>query len=192
MNPQDETMKLCIRTLAPAALLLALLNPLTAAAGDGHDHGAPAQSAGGPALPRFTAQSELFELVGVVNDRQIKLYLDHAASNAPVKDAKLELEIGAEKLQAQPQGEGEFSVTLAQPLKPGVTPVTATVSTAQDSDLLAGEIDIHAAAPVAAPPEQGWQDTAKWVLGGLMALGLMMSLAGRLLARRQAQKRQEP
>ena len=48
-------MNLCIRTLAPAALLLAaLFNPLAAAAGDGHDHGAP-MPAGGGAAPRHGA-----------------------------------------------------------------------------------------------------------------------------------------
>ena len=175
-------------TLAPAFfpvfILGLLLSTMPAQAGDGHDHGETPATAAGPALPRFVVSSELFELVGVLQGRQLTLYLDHAATNAPVKDAKLELELGGVKLSPKAHGEGEFELLLAAAPKAGLTAVTATVSTPADSDLLTGELDIHE--PAQAAHAQGWQERAPWwaaAFAGLIALGL---LARRFVLRRRA------
>ena len=61
----------------PAALCAAaILAASPAWAGPGHDHGDAAPAAVGQALPRFSAVSETFELVGVLSGKQITLYLD--------------------------------------------------------------------------------------------------------------------
>lgn len=127
------------------ALLLGLLPP-TALAGPGHDHGEAPAAAAGTALPRFAATSDLFELVGVLDGQKIALYLDHAGDNSPVKDARLELDIAGTNVPVTRVAEGEFQATLAAPLAEGVSPVTATVAAGADTDLLAGEIDLHAPA----------------------------------------------
>ena len=79
--------------------LLGLLVALSATAGPGHDHDhdhdAPAATAPA-ALPRFAASSELFELVGVLDGKTLTLYLDRAATNEPLTQAALELELGGE------------------------------------------------------------------------------------------------
>lgn len=112
-------------------------------AGEGHDHGdAPAMTEGA-ASPRFAAVSESFELVGILQGRQLTLYLDRSADNSPVPDARLELELAGQKIPVQAQGVGEFVATLAQELPPGEHAVTATVVTARETDLLAGELDLH-------------------------------------------------
>ena len=157
-------------------LLMALAGMgLPAVAGPGHDHGDETSAAvGGAALPRFTAVSELFELVGVLKGRELTLYLDRSDTNAPVKDAKLEIEFAGAPLKLDPQGPGEFSVTLAAAPKPGVIPITATVIAGQETDLLAGNFDLHdshADAKSAAP--HGWKRYAPWVAGG----GVMVALA---------------
>lgn len=167
------------------ALLALLAWPAARAADEhGHDHGAPPQ-AGGPALPRFAATSELFELVGVFNGKLLTLYLDDAASNAPVKNAKLELELGGKKIDVQSPADGEFEAELAQPLQPGVTTVTATVTTATDSDLLAGEIDIHEETHAEAAPAPGWKVWAPWAGGGLLLLIVVWWTVRRLSAGRR-------
>ena len=126
-----------------SALLLggALLGPVRA--GPGHDHGDEAPTASGPSLPRFVAHSDSFELVGVLDGKTITVYLDQAASNTPVTKAQLEIEFAGTKLQAVAQADGSFRVELPQAPKPGVIPITATVSTDSDADLLAGELDLH-------------------------------------------------
>jgi hypothetical protein len=157
----------------PYPLLLAALIAAPAQAHEGHDE-APA-SAAGPAQPRFVASSELFELVGVLDGRQLTLYLDHAASNAPVKNATLELELGGAKLKPTPQGEGEFALQLEREPQAGLIPVTATVVAGEDSDLLAGELDVHGE-DHAEPHGEG---VARWKLiagGALALLGLGAAL----------------
>jgi hypothetical protein len=154
------------------AVLLAAVS-LSSGAGDGHDHGEAPATVASPSKPRFTATSEDFELVGVVHGTRIALYLDHAADNRPVKDAKLELELGGTNIAAQPHGEGEFEATLARELPPGEVSVTATVFAGTVTDLLAGELDIHA--DTLAPAAQGatWKTYSAWAIGGLLALALL-------------------
>lgn len=132
-----------------SALSLALVlgfTPLWALADDGHNHGEAPATAAGPAMPRFAATSDLFELVGVLDGQKLALYLDHAGDNSPVKDAQLELDIAGTRVPVTGVAEGEFQAALAAPLAEGVSPVTATVVAGSDTDLLAGEIDVHAAA----------------------------------------------
>lgn len=156
----------------------------TAWAGEGHDHGEAPAATGGPALPRFTAVSELFELVGVVNGKQITLYLDRFADGSPVKDAKLELELGGVKVPVESHAEGEFEATLAQELKPGVVAVAATVMAGEESDLLAGELDLHDESTVAEIHRHDWNEYLSWGVGGLVGLVLLIVLARRLRASR--------
>lgn len=179
MNAQDNFL-MNISSLRVAAFVATLFVLAGAAsADDGHDHGAPT-AATGPALPRFAAVSEAFELVGVLNGKQLVLYLDRFDDNSPVKDAQLALEIDGVKVEAAPHGEGEFEVVLAAVPKAGVLSVSATVVAGKESDLLAGELDIHEEthAEVAASRPR-WQRIAIWALGGLVALALATWIARR-------------
>lgn len=130
------------RWLIHIVVVLFSVFPSLAMAGDGHDHG-EAPAAAGPALPRFTAVSESFELVGVINGKQLLLYLDHFADGSPVKNAKLELELGGVKVAVEPHADGEFEAALPAILKPGTLAIAATVLAGEESDLLAGELDLH-------------------------------------------------
>ena len=162
-----------------AAVLLAP-GPSTAAGDDhGHDHGPAATAATGPAQPRFAAVSDLFELVGVLNGKQLTLYLDRAADNSPVIDAQIELEIGGRRFKATRQGSDTFEVVLPEAPKPGVLPVVATVSVGTDTDLLSGEHDIHEPAHgVASAPLHSLKAYTGWAVGGVAVLAVL-ALAGR-------------
>lgn len=133
------------------ALVLGLLPPAVHADA-GHDHGEAPATAAGPAMPRFAATSDLFELVGVLDGQKLALYLDHAGDNSPVKEAQLELDIAGTRVPVTRVAEGEFQAALAAPLADGTSPVTATVVAGTETDLLAGEIDVHAAASAHAEP----------------------------------------
>ena len=176
--------------LAITLTIAALLTAPSARADAGHDHGPAAPNAASTGLPRFAATSDLFELVGVVNGTQIVLYLDRSDDNSPVKGAKLDLELGGAKIAVKPIADGEYEATLAQALKPGVTPVTATVTAGTESDLLAGEIAIAEPAPAEAAPAPGWRRYVRWAgwtAAGLAVLGLLGALAW--FARRLAGQR---
>jgi len=160
----------------PAALCAAaILASSPAWAGPGHDHGDSAPAAVGQALPRFSAVSETFELVGVLSGKQITLYLDRFADNSPVRGAQIELEIGGAKFKAEKHGDDEYEVVLPDAPKAGVLPVTATVTAGNEADLLAGELDIHEAAHAdEAAHTHSWTEYAGWVAGGIAALGLLV------------------
>lgn len=170
--------------MAALSVLTALALPTLAQAGDGHDHGDAAPVATAQALPRFAAVSESFELVGVLDGRQITLYLDRTADNTPVRDAQIELEIGGTKLTATPH-EDAYEAVLDTVPPPGVLAVTASVTAGQELDLLAGELDLHEAAHDAEPPHaQAWQVYAAWAAAALALLAALAVLGRRFAAGR--------
>ena len=178
-------MTFLLRLKASCLAALIAATPFTTWAGEGHDHGEAPAAAAGPALPRFSAVSETFELVGVINGRQLTLYLDRANDNSPVKDAKLELELGGVKVDVKPHGEGEFEATLAQALKPGEITVSATVVAGQETDLLAGDLDIHEDNHAGeATQSQPWKAYGAWAAGILLVLVLLAWTLRRVRAKR--------
>lgn len=176
------------RRLSVALIELSLvwLWSLPAAHADaGHDHGDATPRAAGPDLPRFAAGSDLFEVVGVVNGRQITLYLDRSTDNSPVKGATLELEFGGSKLAVTPRGEGEFEATLPHALRAGVVPVTVTVVvTGAETDLLAGEFNVAEEVHAAASQGRSWTAMAPWAIAGLAGLAALAWAIRLVLSRR--------
>lgn len=162
-----------------SAVLLALSMPARAAGDHGHDHGDAPATAAAPAPPRFAAVSESFELVGVLDGARLTLFLDRYADNSPVPGAQIEIEIGTQKLKAEPQGEAEYLVTLAAAPGEGLLPVTATVTVGDEVDLLAGELDIHLDTHAdEAPHVDGWQRLALWAVVGV-AVAAAVVVVGR-------------
>lgn len=175
------------RALGTALLLGSLtlgLLPLDSRAGDGHDHGDAPPAASGPALPRFAASSELYELVGVLDGRRLTLYLDRSDDNAPVPDARLELEFDGRPLALTPQGEGVFVASLDKEPAEGAIAISASVLAGEASDLLAAELDLHHEEPAAAAPARLVSPAALWGAGALALLGLAAAGLGRLRTRR--------
>ncbi|MEJ8822201.1 hypothetical protein WKW80_09130 [Variovorax humicola] len=177
MTPQS-----LLAALGFAAMLLAASPAL---AGDG-DHGDTPSAGAGPVLPRFATVSEIFELVGVLNGMHLTMYLDRFADNSPVKDARIELELGGAKVKVEQHGEGEFEAVLAELPNAGVLPVSATVVAGNERDLLTGQLDIHEAPRAdAVAHRHGWKEIAGWVAGGLTALFVLGWGMRRLASARQ-------
>jgi len=173
------------RLLAAMSVIAALLLSTPVRAGEGHDHGDAAPAPTGPALPRFAAVSETFELVGVLEGRRIVLYLDRAADNSPVTDAQIELEIAGTKLKAEKHDDA-YDVMLAAEPKPGVLPITATVTAGNEVDLLAGELDLHEAAHAdEAAHVHSWKEYAGWATAAVAALVVLTLVGRRVAAARQ-------
>ena len=106
MNPQTIRAQLAILIAALAVVLTTFFG--YAWAGEGHDHGDAPAAATGIAAPRLTSHSDLFELVGMVEGNEMKIYLDRFATNEPVTDAKIEVEIGNIKGIAAAQADGSY------------------------------------------------------------------------------------
>lgn len=173
-----------LSTCAPLLVSVAISWSGAAQAGPGHDHGESAPTVTGPALPRFAATSDAFELVGVLSGKQLTLFLDRAADNAPVVGAQIELEIAGAKFKAVVHDD-TYDVVLPDALKPGVLPITATVTAGKEVDLLAGELDLHEDEHASEPAHtHSWTEYASWAAGALAALVALVFIGRRLTARR--------
>jgi hypothetical protein len=162
-------MKLIHSTAAALmALIFTLLSTLVMA-GPGHDHGEAAPQAQGTALPRFVAVSEDLEMVGIVDGKQLTIYLDRFRDNSPINDAQIHIDIEGSKYKAEKHGVGEYEVILKDTLKPGVIAITATIQAGELNDLLAAELDLHEDEE---EPSHGssWKGIALWTGAGLFAL----------------------
>jgi len=180
------------QALTAIVFVASSLFPTAWAAGD---HGAEAPAtAGAVTSPRISSHSELFELVGVVESGELKIYLDRYASNEPVTDAKIEIEAGAAKGIAAPQADGSYSFKHELLGQPGTLAVSFVVEAGKDTDLLAGDLvitdphaeDDHAgaarpwlrwtayagAALLLAALAAAWRHRRRQGLAGLMAAGL--------------------
>ena len=152
----------------------------TASADEGHSDDAPA-AAEGRASPRVEAHSDLFELVGVVENGQMTIYLDRYATNEPVTGARIEFEAGAKKGVAAAQPDGTYAIQDEALAKPGKHAFSFTVTAGRESDLLTGELDI--ADPHAnerSPPGRTW---LRWA--GIAAAAVVIAAAAGFLVRRR-------
>ncbi len=144
-------------------------------AGEGHDHGEAPTAATGTAAPLLTSHSDLFELVGMVEGNEMKIYLDRFTTNEPVTDAKIEVEIGNIKGIAAAQADGSYIFKNDVFTNPGDLSVSFTVIAGKDADLLAGDlkidgpIDDHAHDEAAKP----WLRWAAYAGGALLLAAIV-------------------
>jgi hypothetical protein len=151
---------------------------------EGHDDatpGIPAVLDGG--APRVEANSDLFEIVAVIDSGVMTVYLDRYATNDPIVNAKIDVEIGAAKGVAQPNADGTY--TFKDPLlsRPAQLPVTFAIAAGSEGDLLTAEVviadpDTPNAHASSAYPWKMWL----WTVGGLIPISM---IASRLWLRRR-------
>jgi hypothetical protein len=111
-------------------------------AGPGHDHGPEiAASAAGPAAPRFSAASDLFEVVGILNSKALSVFVDRFDTNEPVTKASIEMEVnGIKKIGLFKPEMGEFEFSADTFAKPGSYALALTITAGDDIDILAGNL----------------------------------------------------
>ena len=83
------------RSIAVLFLLATMLSAVPTSllrAHEGHDHGAPPTPVSSTIAPRADASSADFELVVIVRDGQLTLYLDTFKGNHPVAGAAMEID----------------------------------------------------------------------------------------------------
>ncbi|WP_298231720.1 hypothetical protein [uncultured Azohydromonas sp.] len=174
------------------ALLLGLWTEAVRAH-EGEDHGPPAVVNARPLLPRVTAHSELFELVGVLEPGgRLLLWLDATPTNAPVEGAVVEVEGAGANGQAAEVSPGVYELKLDQAPAPGSHPLTFTVQAGSDMDLLGAPLVVaraegagQGAAVVAGEtsPRAAWAGPVGWMALG--AVGMAVAMAGVSALRRR-------
>lgn len=170
------------------ALATTLATPSLAGPGHegGHDEDAAPLTAAGPAVPRFEAHSELFELVATLRGADLVLTLDRYASNEPVAGARIELESGAYQAVGTYQPESASYRFAGTPFAAaGTYPVTLTITAGEDVDLLAADLVVPEPAP-AADAAAASASTAPTLLWGAAGVGAALVLTLALRRRRAA------
>lgn len=165
----------------PGVVALAL-TVVPAQAHEGHDHGAPVTVDVGWA-PRATARSNDFDLVAVLAGKQLVVWLDRAADNAPVGKAQIEVEAGAWKGLATAAADGSYHVDAASLAGPGSHELVFTVQAGDAVDLLPATLVVPAAALAESEGKGRVVGAALGVLALLAALGWIFK---RRLGRRAA------
>jgi len=164
------------------ALMLGAL-PVIVFADEGHGgHGAPSPALPATFAPRVEAQSESFELVGVLEGEKLTLYLDRFATNQPVTNAAIDIASGEFKATAQSTGEGIYTAAAATLTKPGQYPLVFTIRAAEETDLLNGTLGVPPP-PGAGTQPHNWTEWLVWIAGALVALAGIAWLMRRRMAR---------
>jgi len=168
--------KFLTNMLPPVVLVSSILFSATAYAGPGHDHGDQAAVAVGEASPRVVMESELFEAVGILKGRMLEIYVDHAATNAPVQNATLELELNGQQVPVELHSEGEFDAQLPEGIEEGTVAVSMTVSVGEDIDLLAGDLIVghHDDLDSVEEVQSRFSKVGLYGVGGLFILALLV------------------
>ncbi len=181
-----------------AAIYIAI-TPLAANAGPGHDHGDAAPLVSGVASPRVTAHSDLFELVGIVKGQQMQIHLDRYATNEPVINATLAVEISqaggqTTKLEAKPQADGIYLLESPAFAATASLAMAFTVVAGGDSDLLAGDLALITVSALALHSHGGlladwWAHAGSLAKAAVMGAVLMLLAAAVGLALRKRKAR---
>ena len=129
----------CLRI--PLAWLALSATLATAQAHEGHDHGAPQPTVGARSSPRVAAQSETYELVGILDQDALRLYLDRFETNEPVPEATIVATVGGADFPAAANGDGTFDVTSDAFSGEGPLEIVFIITAPSGDDLLIGTLD---------------------------------------------------
>lgn len=164
-----------------AGLFLGLSGAL---AHEGHDHGdADKAAVVSSAYPRVAARSELYEIVGILKDGKLSVFVDDAVTNEPVSDAGVQVTVGdSAPIEAGNQGDGVYSAAIPNGTPSGSVEVIFSITASKGNDLLVDSL-VPARAGDARLPEPKHEH--RWFLSSrtaiaasaLAALGLSLLFA---------------
>jgi multidrug efflux pump subunit AcrA (membrane-fusion protein) len=158
-----------------AAPLGLVLLATSAAGHEGHDHGPPSPPLAVQGLaPRASAESRDFELVAVLDQGRLTVYVDDHATGAPVENAALEVESGPFRAAGAHGGQGVYRLDAGPLAAPGRHDLVFTVQTPTIADLLPATLEVPtgAAAPLTADASPAWYASVPLLQGAVVLLAL--------------------
>ncbi|MGE8104526.1 efflux RND transporter periplasmic adaptor subunit [Allorhizobium sp. NPDC080224] len=137
--------------LAGICLSVIGLAATSAAAHEGHDHGAPPPPVSTTIAPRADASTADLELVAVARGERLEIFLDSFKGNEPVDGAMLEIDGPSGTLSAEASGEGIYVANAPWLTKPGSYDLAITVMAGDLFDVLTVTMVIPGMATSAVP-----------------------------------------
>jgi len=122
--------------LAGICLSITGLAASSAAAHEGHDHGAPPPPVSTTIAPRADASTADLELVAVARGERLEIFLDSFRGNEPVDGAILEIDGPSGTLTVDAAGEGTYVAAAPWLTKPGSYDLAITVMAGDLFDVL--------------------------------------------------------
>lgn len=151
---------------------------------EGHDHGdADKSPVVSSAYPRVAARSDLYEIVGILKDDQLSIFIDDAVTNEPISDAALQVTIGdSPSIEAKGAPNGIYTAALPDRKPTGSVEVIFSVSAKKGDDLLVDSLTLPLAVSPPQKHEHGWlssgRSAAAFALAGL-GFGLLFGYSRR-------------
>ncbi|GEL42879.1 hypothetical protein MEX01_34700 [Methylorubrum extorquens] len=127
--------------LASAGLCLTGL-PSRAGGGDDHTHATAPVAVATQGVPRIALQSDLYEVVGTLQDLRLTLHVDQTDDNEPVINATVTVTLGDVPVNATPTPGGTYVVASSRLAEPGPVDVVVSISAPAGDDLLIGSLAI--------------------------------------------------
>ena len=159
-----------------AASAISLLISLSTIAHEGEDHEPATKPADVRISPRFEVISEQVEMVGVLADNNLVIYLDRADDNSPIEDARVEIEGSGFKGIATAFGDGVYQLPVKS-IQPGKYPLTITLEAGEISDLLSADLEVTSVeqgiAPINKTFSNWWLYTS---IAFLIAIGTFITM----------------
>jgi biotin carboxyl carrier protein len=164
-----------------ACLVVIFLGLAASVAHEGHDHDDEKSMVAAAGFPRVAARSDLYEIVGILKDDRLAVFIDDAASNEPIADATVQVTIGdAPAVEARRTPEGVYTVDLPDRKLAGSVEVLFSINAKKGDDLLVDSLTLPQATTVTARQDGGWSpgSSAGLVLAAL-AFGLLFGYSRR-------------
>ncbi|MBM5573369.1 hypothetical protein [Deefgea sp. CFH1-16] len=137
-------------------------------------------------LPSAETRSEEFELLAQLKGKTLQVYLDRYSDNAPIENAKIEVDSGAFKTQLKAITPGKYEAEAAAISGIGEHALVFTIVAGAQSDLLEATLKVGDA-PVAKAEHAAASGTMwRWVGGGVAGI---MAIAALLLSRQRRSSR---
>ncbi|GGH67266.1 hypothetical protein GCM10010975_36920 [Comamonas phosphati] len=142
--------------------------------------------------PRIEAKSESYELVGRLQGGELSMFINRFATNAPVNQAKVEVELGELKASAPFHDDlGDYAVADGKFLealgKKGTHALVITIVDGNESDLLEGSLEVGAVTALETGHDQGRENNL--LLAGLAVVALgVVGAFGWLVGRRSGSR----
>lgn len=131
--------------------------------------------------PRLEAKSENYELVGRLQGGEFSMFINRFATNEPVDQAKVEVELGQLKAPAPYHSDqGDYAVAdekfLAELGKKGSHALVITILDGKESDLLDGTLEVGATQAAAEATHAHGDENA--LLFGALAIAALAAVGG--------------
>ena len=123
---------------------------------EGHDVVANPDTAPAAGLPRVSASSELYELVGVLDGLRLTIYLDRFQNNLPVNDANIGVTINDKTEVAEPSPDGTYMLVSGQFGAGGLFEFVFDIRAPEGDDLLIGKLSLPTVTAGGAVPSNPW------------------------------------